>query len=301
MSASHELQFLYTNKSHQPTAKWSLITLLLGAYALSCAFLVFFLAGRMLPIPAEPEESTENIVKEPVLEVELELESPDFSSITVVAERKDAFFGFLAPLAEWENRKILRDRERLLAIHAELESKQQLSPQSRKKLNGLVEEYRLANAAELTVQEQIDTLLRRADIIPLSMVLAQAATESAWGTSRFAVEGNNYFGQWCFRRGCGLVPLERGAGQRHEVAFFPNALESVRSYIRNINTHPAYRELRQIRAGLRAAGESLEGLKLIRGLQSYSERGEDYIAELRQIIRGNDLHKLDLPSPDDKT
>lgn len=297
MSASRELQFLYTNESHQPTAKWSLITLLLSAYALSCAFLIFFLAGRVLPVNVEPEEGRETIAEEPVLE----LEAPDFASMTVVAERKTAFFGFLEPLAEWENRKILRDRERILAIQAELSSQQMLSPKTKRTLAALVEEYRLSEV-ELTLPEQVETLLRRADIIPLSMVLAQAATESAWGTSRFAIEGNNYFGQWCFRRGCGLVPLERSDGQRHEVAFFPDALHSVRSYIRNINTHPAYRELRQIRAGLRAAGESLEGLKLIRGLQSYSERGEDYIAELRLIIRGNNLHKLDLPpSSDDKT
>lgn len=290
MSVSRELQFLYTNENNQPTAKWSIISLLLGAYALSCAFLIFFLAGRMLPVAVEPEESSENIVEEPLFD----LEAPDFASMTVVAERKLAFFGFLAPMAEWENQKILRDREQLLAIQAELTNEQKLSANASKKLAALVEDYRLGDA-DLTVEEQIDTLLHRVDIIPLSMVLAQAATESAWGTSRFAVEGNNYFGQWCFRAGCGLVPLQRSAGQNHEVAYFPNALESVRSYIRNINTHAAYRELRRIRAGLRAAGEHIEGLKLIQGLQSYSERGADYIAELSLIIRGNKLDQLDLP------
>lgn len=296
MSVSRELQFLYTDANNQPSAKWSLISVLLGAYALGCAFLLFFLAGRMLPLSDELEKSREKVKEE--LLPSLELEAPDFASMAVVAERKKAFFDFLSPLAEWENQQILRDREQVLALAAELDNKGTLSSRSRQKLAELVEEYRLADE-ELSLEEQIDSLLRRVDIIPLSMVLAQAATESAWGTSRFAVEGNNYFGQWCFRRGCGLVPLQRGAGQQHEVALFANALESVRSYMRNINTHPAYRELRQLRANLRAAGASVEGLELIQGLGSYSERGADYIAELRLIIRGNRLHELDSLLPDE--
>lgn len=297
MSRTAELQFLYTNDANRPTAKWSVITFLLAAYALSCAFLLFFLASRVPLVDVSSDEDTGKKVAQDVTP-RFDLQAPDFSSMTVISERKEAFFGFLAPMAEWENQRILKERERVLALQAELTSKGILSAASKRKLKALVEQYRLDDV-EMSSQEKLDTLLRRVDIIPLSMVLAQAATESAWGTSRFAMEGNNYFGQWCFRQGCGLVPLQRSAGQQHEVAYFANALESVRSYLRNINTHAAYRELRQIRASLRAAGKAIEGLELIKGLESYSERGTDYIDELALIIRGNGLHLLDLPAPEE--
>src|SRR5690554_149554 len=123
MSRSSELQFIYTNNAYQPTAKWSIITFLLAAYALSCAFLVFFLASRTITLPAPEQEVEERVVEEPMPE----LVAPDFSNMTVVAERKDAFFSFLGPLAEWENRQVLRDRERVLALQAELQKSGRLS------------------------------------------------------------------------------------------------------------------------------------------------------------------------------
>mgnify|MGYP002064425563 CR=1 FL=1 len=96
-------------------------------------------------------------------------------------------------------------------------------------------------------------LRRRVDTVPIRLALAQAAKESGWGTSRFARKGNNFFGQWCYDEGCGLVPRARGEGRSHEVRAFDSPGDSVASYLRNINTHHGYRELRHARAGLRAA------------------------------------------------
>jgi Bax protein len=125
------------------------------------------------------------------------------------------------------------------------------------------------------------------DAVPDHLVLAQAANESAWGTSRFAREGNNLFGQWCFRQGCGLVPASRPDGATYEVARFESVSQSIGSYMHNLNTGRTYQELREIRALARENGHDPDANAMAAGLMSYSERGEDYISELRSMIRHN--------------
>jgi Bax protein len=132
----------------------------------------------------------------------------------------------------------------------------------------------------------------RVNIIPPAMALAQAAKESGWGTSRFASDGNNYFGQWCYKPGCGLIPKARKTGKSHEVAVFNSAKESVQAYMHNINTHQAYDELRAIRAKLQKTGKPLSGLDLLQGLHAYSERGQIYVKELESMIQFNQLEKF---------
>lgn len=125
------------------------------------------------------------------------------------------------------------------------------------------------------------------DIIPKELALMQAANESAWGTSRFARIGLNFFGQWCYTKGCGMIPKRRADEAEHEVRAFKSVRAAVKSYFRNINTHEAYRELRRVRAGLRAEKVPIEATALTAGLLSYSERGEDYVSELNDMIRHN--------------
>jgi Bax protein len=129
--------------------------------------------------------------------------------------------------------------------------------------------------------------LARVDTVPLSLVLAQAANESSWGQSRFAQEGNNLFGEWCFREGCGIVPEQRSAGKSHEVAAFDSVNASVRSYLHNLNTGRAYAALRKLRQQARAAGEAPKAMVLASGLARYSERGLAYVHEIKAMIRSN--------------
>ncbi|MCW8195858.1 hypothetical protein F6455_13770 [Proteobacteria bacterium 005FR1] len=286
MAEQQEIKTLYTGKDGRPTPKWVAITTVLVVFALICLAAVFYLASHPLGQSAAVSMGETETTVDPV--------APDFESFEVVDERKLAFFQFMIPLVQEENRKILEKRERVLAIKAELETAGVLSRNSLRDLSQLVKEYRFEDEA-LKPSEQIEKLLLRVDKIPVSMALAQAATESAWGTSRFAKGGNNFFGQWCFREGCGQVPQARSEGASHEVASFASARESVRSYFRNINTHRAYRRMREMRASLRDAGKHIAGLELIRGLSSYSERGQEYVEELEQIIASNQLSLLDMP------
>lgn len=115
----------------------------------------------------------------------------------------------------------------------------------------------------------------------------QAANESAWGTSRFARIGLNFFGQWCYTKGCGMVPKRRNTGAAHEVAAFKSVRAAINSYFKNINTHPAYKDLRAIRENLRLEQKPILATELTHGLMSYSERGEAYIEELNTMISQN--------------
>ena len=135
-------------------------------------------------------------------------------------------------------------------------------------------------------------MLIRADIVPASLVLAQAAKESGWGTSRFAREGNNFFGIWCFNSGCGMTPARRDNNRTHEVATFDSVEEGVRYYIRTINSHFAYTDLRSMRANARQQGTQAYGDKLATGLVSYSERGMVYVNEIRSMIEYNQLKRF---------
>jgi Bax protein len=135
----------------------------------------------------------------------------------------------------------------------------------------------------------LQRLLWRVDVIPPSLVLAQAASESAWGTSRFAQDGNNFFGQWCFKRGCGFVPASRRPTANHEVKSFASIEDAVHAYFMNLNTYPSYQYLRVIRQQLRNKEQPIDGISLSEGLGSYSERGDAYIKELRTMIYKNDL------------
>lgn len=217
---------------------------------------------------------------------------PDFEAVTDTDSRKEAFFAFLHSYIEEENERVRETRSRLLSLAGIVRAGEPLSKVERASLEEIVAEYRLDDA-DLSDRALVRELLRRVDIVPMSLVMAQAATESGWGTSRFAREGNNIFGQWCFDEGCGLVPERRRSDASHEVRSFGSVQGSVRAYLRNLNTHESYAEMREMRADMRAEGRPLDSMILARGLTRYSERGMAYVSELQDIIRVNRLHAFD--------
>lgn len=212
---------------------------------------------------------------------------PDFTQYEAGPERKQAFFEYFLPIVQARNREILETRAEL----ATLRQAGDLSSSQLKKVARIAERFGMDEFADTDADWRM--LMRRVDVVPPSLALAQAANESAWGTSRFAVQGNNYFGQWCFKEGCGLVPKRRDPDKTHEVADFSSPAVSVETYIRNLNRHNAYLPLRRIRASLREQDEPITGIALAGGLQKYSERGEEYISELRSMIRFNELSRYD--------
>ena len=181
-----------------------------------------------------------------------------------------------------ENERIAEQRRRLLEV-AESGSPGWFE---RRWLAGLSAEYEVDWDPDAPL-ERIDLLRKRVDIVPVALALVQAATESGWGRSRFAVEGNNLFGHWCYRRGCGIVPARRESDAGHEVAAFVSVRQSVARYLHNLNTHDAYEPLRRIRARMRRQDRGLDAVALAEGLESYSERREAYVEEIKTVIRVN--------------
>lgn len=270
------------NKSSQ----WFIILLLTG-YPIACLLLVFWLALNPL------EKTIPSIPTLPGTVDNDELTSstmmPDFSAIQTTPERKQQFVALLMPLIEEKNAKILKSRTRLMTLHAEWLEKQTLTGVNQRNLEKLREKYQVTKEKYPEDEKAIAVLFLRVDTIPASMVIAQAAIESGWGTSRFAEEGHNLFGQWCYTPGCGIVPAKRLPGKTHEVRKFTNVEESVTAYYRNINTHPAYKHWRELRAKLRHTPEQYTGYAMAEGLSKYSEIGNPYVDALRKAIRINQL------------
>ena len=214
--------------------------------------------------------------------------APEFAAYDDVSSRKQAFLEYFYPLVANANIRVLQDRQQLLEIEQHLSRDDGLNREKLMILEKLALRYEIEfNSTK--PEYVINRLLKRVDVVPVSLVLAQAAIETAWGTSRFATEANNYFGQWCYRKGCGLVPAARNKGKYHEVKVFNSPIESITAYIRNLNRNRAYAELRTLRQQLRKKNRPATGHALAAGLGKYSELGKTYISSLRSIILANQL------------
>jgi Bax protein len=208
---------------------------------------------------------------------------PDMQSIDDAPTRKATFFGYLAPIAEALNQDILQQRSKLLEIADRYRQEQELSFIAGYQLKSMAQQD-VVDWQESDPESVIAALKRRVDMVPVSLLLVQAAKESGWGTSRFAREGNNLFGQWCYSKGCGIVPEKRAHGAKHEVREFDSVKDAISAYLHNINTSKAYTSLRDIRAGQRNAGKTPEGRALADGLLNYSQRREAYVQEVKVML-----------------
>ncbi|CDT54893.1 putative Bax protein [Vibrio coralliirubri] len=218
--------------------------------------------------------------------------TPNFAAIEDVNEKKDTFFSFLRPSINIENKRITKERAFLSKLSESGLSNIDSEDASYAKRLGKL--YSLPVPSKGLDQAWLTEMLNRVNVLPEALVLTQAANESAWGTSRFATKANNYFGHWCYTKGCGLVPLQRNEGSSHEVATFSSSQESVHRYFMNLNRNRAYADLRAIRAKLAAQGDDLlttsTATKLTNGLLKYSERGSDYVTDLQAMIRHNEVY-----------
>jgi uncharacterized FlgJ-related protein len=209
-----------------------------------------------------------------------------------VVTKKRVFFRLLGPLVLHANEFIQADRERIEAIIETLRSDTAVSPGDRTFLRETATLYKVAEG-DLADRAFQDELLRRADTLPPSLVLAQAAEESGWGTSRFAVKGNALFGMWTWSDE-GITPLQQRAEKgNYKIAAYETPLKSVIAYMHNLNTHQAYKELRARRAELRKTGTKVTGWELAKTLTRYSERGQAYVDSLHSLMNVNRLQPTD--------
>jgi Bax protein len=211
-----------------------------------------------------------------------------------VVTKKRVFFRLLGPLVLHSNELIQADRDRVESIIGALRGGAAVSPGDQTFLRETAAAYKVVEGeADLADRALQDELLRRVDTLPPSLVLAQTAEESGWGTSRFAVEGNALFGMWTWS-GEGVTPLQQRSGLgNYKIAAYETPLQSVIAYMHNLNTHQAYKELRARRAELRKAGTKVTGWELANTLTSYSERGQAYVDSLHSLMKVNMLQPTD--------
>jgi len=196
-------------------------------------------------------------------------------------QRKDLFIKIVLPLILSENNRIKRDRNTLFKIL----NRSNNTKTEKDWLNKKFRQYGV-------VKKDITTLKIRMDQIPVSLAIAQAAKETGWGTSRFAIEGNALFGQWTYS-GEGIKPAAADKDTKHKIMTFNVLKASVRAYQRNLNTHSSYKEFRKARAIQRDNDEKLNSIELANYLDQYAETGSDYIKILKKIIDQNNLKDFD--------
>ena len=201
----------------------------------------------------------------------------DLDALKSTQLKKETFIKIVLPLVVAENERILADREKLKI----LSDKKFTTDPEKQWIRQKLLEYKVKKG-------DLKELLVRMDIIPTSIALAQAAKESGWGTSRFALEGNAIFGQWTWS-GQGIAPLDRASNKNHKILKFPILRASVKAYKNNLNTHKSYTKFREKRFNLREKNKRISGLELTETLNNYAQTGSEYTKILNQIIRQNRL------------
>ena len=201
----------------------------------------------------------------------------DLDALQSTKLKKETFIKIVLPLIVAENERILADRKKLI----NLSDKKFTTDLEKQWLRQKLLEYKVKKG-------DLKELLVRMDIIPTSIALAQAAKESGWGTSRFALEGNAIFGQWTWS-GKGIAPLDRESNKNHKILKFPILRASVKAYQNNLNTHKSYSKFRLKRLTLRDKNKKIKGLELTETLNNYAQTGSEYTKILNQIIKQNRL------------
>jgi len=213
--------------------------------------------------------------------VKLSLLPNEIKMIESTKKRKNLFIQIILPLIIEENNRIKLNRKKLFSIL----NKNHNSNDEKKWLNEKFKQYGVLN-------KDLSTLKVRMDMVPVSLAIAQAAKETGWGTSRFALEGNALFGQWTWS-GEGIKPANSDNNTTHKVMKFKILKSSIRAYQRNLNTHSGYKEFRMARAALRDNRRNLDGLILATYLNRYAETGAEYVRVIKQIIKQNNLTDFD--------
>ena len=218
---------------------------------------------------------------QPVKPIYLSQLPKDLDRLKNTKKKKDTFIKIVMPLILDENNKILENRKKLFKIL----SKSTNSMGEKRWLKRRFKEYGIKKG-------DITELKVRMDIIPASIAIAQAAIESGWGTSRFALEGNAMFGQWTWSKN-GIEPTEKSKNKSHKILKFSMLRSSVKAYKNNLNTHNGYKEFREKRAELRKNNKKISGLKLVNYLYNYAATGKEYTESLKKAIDQNGLTDFD--------
>ncbi|MEO1958379.1 MAG: glucosaminidase domain-containing protein [Nautiliaceae bacterium] len=209
-----------------------------------------------------------------------------YYKIKNVDKQKKAFVSIMLPLIKKENQSILKLRKKIISIFND--------PYFLIEPNKVIFLAKIASIYHIKELTNKKEFLKRVDIVPPSLALAQAAVESAWGKSRFAREANNLFGHWEYSNK-GLKPKSRYKNIKiaYSIKIFPSIEASLRAYMLNLNRNRAYKEFRDLRKKIREQNKTLTGTKAAETLKRYSQKKELYVKLLQFIITSNNWEKYD--------
>ena len=212
----------------------------------------------------------------------------EYYEITDTNEAKNYFFNHMYEIIAKENNKIKDERHFV---------KEMLSS------NILNIDFDSANFRELLEIKQkykikhIYTLpeyLKKIDIVPTSLAIAQAAIESAWGKSRFVKEASNIFGHWTYNEEIGILPKRRNINSSHFIRVFSSLKDSTSAYILNLNRNLAYKSFQEKRYEQRINNKQPDGLTLSQTMLNYSGIAHEYLVILKDLILLNNLQEYDI-------
>lgn len=209
----------------------------------------------------------------------------DYYEIKDVKKMKQYFISYILHITKEENNHILRDRYFIKNIYPNISRIPKYSHNYKRFLE-ITKRYKLSE------KSTYEDYLRTIDVIPNSLVAAQAIVESGWGKSRFTKQANNIFGQWTWS-GKGLTPSSRDAGKKHMIKIFPSIKASVKGYMINLNLGWGYKDFRELRVKIRKDGKEPTGIVLSETLINYSQKREEYVKILKNLIRRNNLLQYD--------
>ena len=220
----------------------------------------------------------------------------DLQKLSEVTIRKELFIKILLPLIIDRNMQIQRKRQQIFNLKnigiPNLRNNQKDWIFEQLKYYKVLSKY---NAETTLNDEMLNELLLRANILPIPLAIAQAAIETGWGTSRFALDGNSLFGQWTWKKG-GLTPSKRELGKKHSVKAFKNLRHAVENYAQNLNSSAFYTRFRKARLNFIKNGRYVDDAssRLATHLSSYSQEGEKYVEKILKIISINRLADFEL-------
>jgi len=251
---------------------------------------------QLIPIKAPSAEALKNIFSSQEYDwppadtvPPYAVQSLPYGMDTLDKEQKETvFYRALLPIVLAENSRIWNERVFLLQQFGA--GSVDLQSDTGQEVSRIAARYRVDG--DMNDPAVRDTLLRRVDVVPVALVLAQAAQESGWGTSRFALESNNLFGIWTWNEDAGSVPINRPEDATNMVRVYPDIETSVRAYLHNINIGFAYTDFRDLRAEMRGAGKPLDAFALAGALDRYSAAGDLYVNDIRNMLRSSELDKL---------
>jgi Bax protein len=193
--------------------------------------------------------------------------------------RKQKFIELLLPAILVTKYEIYKENKRTIDIWGKLKSNLDITHNDSVFMEELFLKYETKNFAEINQRQQVH---------PNSIILAQAALETGWGTSRFFLQGNNAYGIWSFSK---MENRMESLSSRGDIKIYlkkyDHVSESVKDYFQTIGKSWAFDQFRKRRS------ETNNAYELIWYLNRYSELRNDYVKKIGELMIQNTLTQYD--------